>query len=108
MLFGGNPEILKTLLRYGNIKQILEIKSALEHNTPLHVAASIGNWELILPLMQHGFDVQCQNNLGLTPLAMARQCGYFDIAKQMEGYNGFVYCRLGCGQSMPLHDLEDA
>ena len=37
---------------------------------------------------------------------MARQCGYFDIAKQMEDYNGFVYCRLGCNQSMPLHDLK--
>lgn len=56
--------------------------------------------------MQHGFDVLTRNQIGYTPLDMCKQNGNFDLAEKMENYNGFVYCRLGCHQSMPLKDLK--
>ncbi len=106
VLRGDNIEILKTLLRYGDIKQILTLKSPLEQNTPLHIAASKGNWDMIEVLMQHGFNVLTRNQVGYTPLDMCKQHGFFHLVEKMENYNGFMYCRLGCHQSMPLKDLK--
>jgi ankyrin repeat protein len=52
--------------------------------TPLHLAASSGNLEVMKLLLDFGADINSQNNLGATPLYFAVYCKQFAAAEFLK------------------------
>lgn len=46
----------------------------------LHMAAELGNAEVVRLMIAHGAKVNCRDNSGITPLQTAVMCGHTDIA----------------------------
>jgi hypothetical protein len=81
--------------RYNGIMELLISKGADVNsknnsgNTPLLVAISGGNKEMVSLLISKGADVNSMNNLGKTPLVLAKNLGKTDIAELLTT-NGAV------------------
>ncbi len=54
--------------------------------TPLHLAASRGDWPLCELLIEKGADAAAKMDDGTTPAAIAKQRGHEAVAKQLQGY----------------------
>lgn len=49
--------------------------------TPLHIAARVGNLEIIKVLLAHGANINARSTIGVTPLEIAVMYGYIDAVK---------------------------
>jgi len=75
----GNPDIAELLLQYGG---------AQERDVAMHAAVLSGKAEMVMWLLANGAqDINLPNFEGKTPLTVALDRGYFDIADilQCEG-----------------------
>jgi ankyrin repeat protein len=52
-----------------------------EHDTPLHRASKNRRLEVARPLVEHGADIDAENNDGETAFQVASEEGCHDIAK---------------------------
>lgn len=55
--------------------------------TPVHVAALMGNLELLEMLLAFGGDLSAQNDVGDTPMQLARIRGFENAALSMENWS---------------------
>ena len=60
--------------------------------TPLHVAASQGNEEMVLTLLQNGYNPNSTDRLGNTPL---HYCGHKEIAACLVEWGADTMTRYG-------------
>jgi hypothetical protein len=76
----GNPDIAEMLLSYGG---------AEERDFALHAAVLSGKSEMVTWLLANGVsDVNMPNFEGKTPLTVALEKGYFDIADMLQSEGG--------------------
>mmetsp|Transcript_28935 Transcript_28935/g.47384 ORF Transcript_28935/g.47384 Transcript_28935/m.47384 type:complete len:211 (-) Transcript_28935:125-757(-) len=75
----GQIEMMRLLTEYG-----LEINVRSNEltlcNTPLHDAVNKNNRQMVDVILELNADINAQNNLGLTPLALAALKGHTEIA----------------------------
>jgi ankyrin repeat protein len=79
----GNQELLTVLLSLPEVEPLINVSNQLG-DTPLHVASALGQEAMALTLLAHGADVHAINDMGFTAVRVAKQTGYFDLAKQLE------------------------
>lgn len=77
-LAASHLEILKLLVTK-NTKNIINKRSELHRNTPLHGAMIKDNLPCILLLLEHGANISVKNDLDETPLSLACYKGLIDI-----------------------------
>lgn len=53
-------------------------------NTPLHSAAFYGDFEVVKILIENGADLWLKNDQQLTPIALAKKNGYFDVVVYLQ------------------------
>merc|ERR1712038_270436 len=83
------------------IKSGVDVKSVdYDMRTPLHVAVSGGNFEIIEALHKAGADVNAQDNFGLTPLGEANR------RHMRTGENKVRDFLVGLGAKMRPEDME--
>eukprot|EP01083_Nonionella_stella_P094965 266552_1 len=72
-------EMLRMLIHYG---MDINTKSGILtlSNTPLHVAVSKDNLNMVDTILELNGDINCQNDLGLAPLAIATLKGHIKVA----------------------------
>lgn len=70
--------------------------------SPLRAALARGYMKVAAVLLQHGAEVDVQDNLGWTPLHWASQAGRRDIVKFLLEHNADVNAQTGPGNT-PLH-----
>jgi ankyrin repeat protein len=77
-------------------------KGDISGNNPLHLAAQFGKAECVLELLQVRVDLgRLQNNDGLSPSGVARECNFLDIAEQIESTTRLVVSDVSQSQSAP-------
>lgn len=74
--------------------------------TPMHVAASIGNYHIVRLLLKHGANPNSTDNCGLTPLHIAIRCGHLHVARFLLN-NGGNPQKAGLGGWTPLHSAAN-
>jgi ankyrin repeat protein len=72
------------------------------NRTPLHMAASRGNVEIVKMLIDAGSDANVQSNIGYTPLHVAASWGRLEIAKMLIDAGAYVDVQDKSGWT-PLH-----
>ena len=76
-----NIEVAKLLLDAGAAVNVSPLLKKKIKDTPLGVAASCGNFELVKLLIEKGADVNALNHFSGSTLRIAIVEGYFEIAK---------------------------
>ena len=71
--------------------------------TPLHVAASQGNWLIVLRLMTIRVEVNPRDLLQWTPFIHAAENGHLDICKLLLGFRADVDCRTNLEETALHH-----
>lgn len=64
-----------------------------EGNTPLMVAAQIGNPRIVDIILSHKADVNKQNNMGETALMIAAKTGQLEIVEKLVSHNANILTR---------------
>ncbi|AQK96969.1 Potassium channel AKT1 [Zea mays] len=71
----NDPELLENIIRYGG-----NVNSSMKDGTtPLHRAVCDGNVQMVELLLEHGADIDKQDNNGWSARALADQQGHDDI-----------------------------
>jgi ankyrin repeat protein len=84
-VFNGNcKKILDLLLK--NIDYTIHINEKYSNNTPLHYAVIKNRKDCILMLLEHGADPSILNNDNKTPLDIANEDNYIEIAQLIEDH----------------------
>jgi ankyrin repeat protein len=73
--FAASHALVRLLLNRG-----FSPDARMNGDTALHIAAELGNTELVRLLVQHGADVSAKNTRGETPLAVATRSGQKAVA----------------------------
>ncbi|KAG2713227.1 hypothetical protein I3843_04G158100 [Carya illinoinensis] len=73
----NNLTLLKQIIRYGG--EVTHPRTNGNGTTPLHVAVSEANTEIVKFLLDHGADIDKPDSDGWTPRALADQQGHEDI-----------------------------
>ena len=81
----GNPETIRRLLAVKGIDANLRDEKG---NLPLHGAADGGHDGAVKLLLPRTSDPRSKNSSGLTPGDIARDRGYQDLAKLLDGVSG--------------------
>jgi hypothetical protein len=69
-LTGGNPNVIRLLLECG---VDVNAAAAADRSTPLHEASHWGAVEVARILLEHGADIQAEDDKGKTPLRVAEE-----------------------------------
>ena len=96
-----NANLVRLLLQFG-----MDVSSRDKHlETPLHFASSRGHFEIALALLDHGADVNAQNDAGYTPLhrvSLSEPVKVHRLAQLMLERGADVNAR-GKDKATPLH-----
>lgn len=92
---GGNEKIIRMLLERG-----AEVNLGVPNFTPLHLATEKDSDTMVELLLGYGADVELREDMGLTPLLMAR-CE--KIVKLLLDYGAEVNARAKRGGATALH-----
>ena len=79
----GDSDLVDVLLKAG-AKPDLHRKFYAQEETPLSLAASLGNTQIVRLLLSHGADVSMKNTQGKTPLECAKENNHSDILSILE------------------------
>lgn len=82
----GDLEKLKSLLDEN--AELINDRDPMLGYTPLHRAASQGNYEIVQYLLENGADVNPKSKKGETPLKLAVQQDRTDVADLLRYYGG--------------------
>lgn len=97
-------EKITTLLRYGANPNIA---SNTKKITPLHKAASSGHTAIADVLVQHGADVNSNDDSGNTPLHAAASCGHIETVDLLLLHDADIDPQNNSGNT-PLHNAAYA
>ena len=100
LILTNNIEGLEVILKFLPKTKRLDILKILNQNqeTPLILAASFGNKNIVKMLLENGADVNLGNNIGATALHFASEHGHREVVELL----------LGNGANINLADKEGA
>ena len=75
---------------------------AHENATPLHFASRYGHLEIVSLLLEHGADINCQNDQNMTPIHQASFHGHLEVVKLLLLNKADINCQSN-GKVTPLH-----
>jgi ankyrin repeat protein len=70
--------------------QDVNARSLHKDETPLHVASRGGHADIAKLLLEHGADVEVQDDLKCTPLRLASQAGHVEVARVLLEYGADI------------------
>lgn len=76
----GHHKVLRILLTASKVDRAVDF----DGNTPLHDAARWGKWPCCSLLIENGSSTTIRNRKGLTPIDVARECGWKEAVDVME------------------------
>jgi ankyrin repeat protein len=98
-IYKNDVEGVKTLLKQD--KTVVGVRDA-NFNTPLHVAAENGAFEICMLLLESGADVNAKNMVGATPLCLVMKKGWVNVATLLLDHHADPSMQDDEGQQ-PLH-----
>jgi ankyrin repeat protein len=94
---GGHTDFVKTLLSYG--KCDVNRQDKLFHQTPLHLAVELGDFEIVKVLLKNGAKVNIQDCYGRTPALIAKQYKRKEIHQLLKKYGADLTIQDKVGNS---------
>ena len=93
-----------TLIQALGSQIVTSVQGLLKINTPLHVAAKLGNLTIVEDLLQNRADVNARKyNCGETPLHTAVSYDQIDVVEKLLRYGANVDFKTWCSKRTPLH-----
>ena len=109
------PAVAALAARHFQVAQVLHrngssVEPRKSMDTPLHIAALIGDLEMVQVLLECGVDVDCPNRYGSTPLNYAPRNGHRNDARvaRLLIERGADPNARGSGGYTPLHRASEA
>lgn len=88
------------ILTYPIDDRVINAKDSLKR-TPLHIAAFMGNNEIVAILIAHGANVNIQAQDGMTPLHFASRKGHLDVVKTLVKYGASAKAKTAKKKETP-------
>jgi ankyrin len=101
----GHAEVVRVILKLLSEKEkaLLHSTRDNEENSALHLACKSGNEEIVELLIQNGANLSDKKLKGITPIHIAVQHGYANVARTLTQYSKALTDLVDIYHQTPLH-----